>query len=263
MCSSDLFLFEGESHVRTVLGGTGETVVVDFGKFPVKREGYHALSLMGQKRSGESFGQIEALEIEGNATEGAHFSRVERRNAASVHLHYPVPKEKEVEWFYQEVKPITDPLWSFYMACGFSRGYFGLQVNSRTERRIIFSVWDSGNEAVDRNKVKPEDRVQMLSKGKEVVAESFGNEGTGGHSHRVYLWRKDNIYRFLVHAKPDKGSTIYSAYIFTPEGEQWELITRFRAPKDGGYLKGLHSFIENFWGANGQEARLEIGRAHV
>jgi hypothetical protein len=31
------------------------------------------------------------------------------------------------------------------------QGYFGMQVNSPTERRIIFSVWDSGGEAVVRN----------------------------------------------------------------------------------------------------------------
>ena len=48
---------------------------------------------------------------------------------------------------------LEDPLWTYYMACGWHRGYFGMQVNSPTERRIIFSVWDSGNEAVDRGKV--------------------------------------------------------------------------------------------------------------
>ena len=42
---------------------------------------------------------------------------------------------------------------TYYMACGWHRGYFGMQVNSPTERRIIFSVWDSGGEAVDRSKV--------------------------------------------------------------------------------------------------------------
>jgi hypothetical protein len=27
------------------------------------------------------------------------------------------------------------------------------------------------------------------------------------------------------------------------------------APKDGGYLRGLHSFSENFWGTNGHKQR--------
>ena len=66
----------------------------------------------------------------------------------------------------------TDPVGSYYMACGFRRGYFGIQVNSPTERRIIFSVWDSGTEAVDRSKVSAEDRVQLMGKGEGVVADS-------------------------------------------------------------------------------------------
>jgi hypothetical protein len=47
-------------------------------------------------------------------------------------------------------------------------------------------VWDAGNEAVDRNKVGAENRVVLLAKGDSVVANDFGNEGTGGHSHFVY-----------------------------------------------------------------------------
>ena len=39
---------------------------------------------------------------------------------------------------------VEDPVHTYYMACGFQRGYFGMQVNSPTERRIIFSVWDTG-----------------------------------------------------------------------------------------------------------------------
>jgi hypothetical protein len=48
------------------------------------------------------------------------------------------------------------------MACGWHRGYFGMQVNSESERRIIFSVWDSGNEAVDRAKVDDVNRVKLM-----------------------------------------------------------------------------------------------------
>ena len=40
-----------------------------------------------------------------------------------------------------------------------------MQVNSTTERRIIFSVWDSGGEAVSRGKVSDENRVMLLAKG--------------------------------------------------------------------------------------------------
>jgi hypothetical protein len=158
----------------------------------------------------------------------------------------------------------TDPIWSYYEACGFSRGYFGIQVNSLTERRIIFSVWDSGKEPTDRTKVAAEDRVLLVAKGDGVEASDFGNEGTGGHSHLVYPWKTGDTYRFLVFANPEDSSTVYSGYFYFPERKRWELIASFRAPKDGGYLRGLYSFNEDFEGANGQQQRLaEFGNQWI
>lgn len=228
---------------------------VDFGTIAAAA-GYVRLRVDGLTRSGATFGEIDALELSGPAVGDAHFNLKERRNAASVHLGYPQARELKAAWFYNEVNVQTDPLWSYYMACGWHRGYFGIQVNSPTERRIIFSVWDSGNEAVDRNKVSAADRVTLLAKGPGVVADSFGNEGTGGHSHLVYPWRKGETYKFLVTAEPSGTDTTYAGWFFFPERNAWGLIARFKAPRDGSHLKGLYSFNENFWGANGHLKRL-------
>jgi hypothetical protein len=142
------------------------------------------------------------------------------------------------------------------MACGWHRGYFGMQVNSPTERRIIFSVWDSGHEAVDRSKVADDNRVQLVAKGDGVEAGDFGNEGTGGHSHLIFPWRTGQKQRFLVTARPaDATHTIFSGYFFDPDKQHWMLISSWRAPKEGGYLRGLHSFSENFGGSNGELRR--------
>ena len=142
------------------------------------------------------------------------------------------------------------------MACGWHRGYFGMQVNSLTERRIIFSVWDSGGEAVDRGKVADDDRVKLVAKGEGVSAGDFGNEGTGGHSHMVYAWKTGQMQRFLVTAKPtDATHTIYAGYYFHPDKKQWVLISSWKAPKEGGYLRRLYSFSENFGGNNGHLLR--------
>lgn len=131
-----------------------------------------------------------------------------------------------------------------------------MQVNSPTERRIIFSVWDSGNEAVDRNKVSKADRVELLAKGQGVYAGDFGNEGTGGHSHLKYLWKTGSKQRFLVTAHPtDETHTTYSGYWFHPDENRWMLISSWNAPKEGGYMRGLHSFSENFLGENGHLVR--------
>lgn len=131
-----------------------------------------------------------------------------------------------------------------------------MQVNSPTERRIIFSVWDSGNEGIDRKKVADEDRVQLNGKGEGVYSGDFGNEGTGGHSHLKYLWKTGEKQRFVVTAEPtDRTHTDFSGYWFHPEHNKWMLISSWRAPKEGGRLKGLHSFSENFGGYNGHLLR--------
>ncbi len=242
---------------------TGEEAV-DFGDFSIPSPGFYRFELSGIRRTGATFGLIQALELSGPPAKNAQFNLTERRNAASVHLWYPTPQDAEIRWFYNEVTVRTEPLFSYYMACGFHRGYFGVQVNSPSERRIIFSVWDSGDEAVDRDKVNPDDRVQLIAKGEGVVAHGFGNEGTGGHSHLVYPWKRDVTYRFLVSAEPAGSHTVFAGYFFFPERNSWGLIASFKAPKDGGYLRGLYSFDENFVGSNGQEKRVaEFGNPWV
>ena len=145
---------------------------------------------------------------------------------------------------------------TFYMACGWHRGYFGMQVNSPTERRIIFSVWDSGGEAVDRNKVSDENRVKLMGKGDGVYSGDFGNEGTGGHSHLKYPWKTGEVQRFMVTAQPTNETfTIFSGYYFHPDSRKWMLISSWKAPKEGGSLRGLLSFSENFWGSTGHLRR--------
>ena len=62
--------------------------------------------------------------------------------------------------------------------------------------------------------------------------------------------------RFIVTARPDGPShTVFSGLYFHPDKKQWFLISSWRAPKEGGYLRGLHSFSENFGGANGHVQR--------
>ena len=238
-------------------GAKGGLTTVDFGQVNIPAPGYYRFALEGIAKNQATFGNVDALLLSGQAAQNAHFNlRPEQRGAPSVHLSYPISKDAEVEWFYNEVTAKTDPLWSYYMACGWHRGYFGMQVNSATERRIIFSVWDSGKEAVDRNKVSDDNKVKLLAKGNGVFAESFGNEGTGGHSHLVYNWKTGDTYRFLVSAQPDGTATVYTGWFFFPEAQKWGLIARFRAPKDGSYLRGLYSFDEDWNSPNGQMKRL-------
>ena len=252
-----LRLIVGEQAREASARGTGEMQAVDFGEFSIANAGYARFQLASLNPAGVSAGDLDALVLNGPAAVGAHFNLDPRRNAASVHLAYSTPMDAQVELFYNVVVGIADPVATYYMACGFSRGYFGLQVNSPTERRIIFSVWDSGagKAAKDRSAVSESDRVTLLSKGRRVVASDFENEGTGGHSHLVFPWKTGEPQRFVVTAKAEGDHTDYTGWWFDPEQRRWMLVAGFRAPRDGKWLRGLYSFNENFGDANGQLQR--------
>jgi hypothetical protein len=250
------FTVAGTSHDIAVEGTPDGLTNVDFGTFNIAAAGYQCFTLESLNGPGKDAGGVESLELDGPAADGAHFNLLPRRNTASVHLAYPTSGFTNIDGFYCEVTATETPLWTYFEACGWHRGYFGMQVNSPTERRIIFSVWDSGNEAVSRSKVAEENRVTLMSKGDGVQAEDFGNEGTGGHSHLVYDWKTGSKQRFLVTAKvADANHTIYSGYWFHPEQKRWTLISSWKAPKDGHYLHGLYSFVEDFGGDNGELRR--------
>ena len=89
------------------------------------------------------------------------------------------------------------------MANGFNVGYFGIQVNSPTERRVLFSVWDppSGGSTT------------LVRKGPGVTTNGFGGEGTGGQSYLVYPWEAGHTYRFITRAQlDDAGNTLFSSW---------------------------------------------------
>jgi Domain of unknown function (DUF3472)/Domain of unknown function (DUF5077) len=238
------------------VAGRGDSPVnADFGTFSVAHPGYHEFALACLESAGPC-GDVEALLLEGASAVSAKFNLKERRNAASVHWMYPVPAGTNVAVFFAEATGVTDPLWTYYMACGWHRGYLGMQVNGPQERRIIFSVWDSGNEGVDRSKVGSADRVKLVRKGPGVIAGDFGNEGTGGHSHLVYSWKTGTVIQFAVTAEPtDATHTTYSGFYRDSWAGKWKLVSAWNAPKEGGYMHGLYSFSENFGGANGHLRR--------
>jgi len=144
------------------------------------------------------------------------------------------------------------------MANGFAEGYFGIQVNSLTERRILFSVW-SPYKTDNPQSIPEEYKITMLKKGNNVHTGEFGNEGAGGQSYLVYPWKAGVTYKFLLRGQPQPdNSTIYTAYFFAPEENKWMLIASFKRPKTNTYLKNLHSFLENFIPETGDQTRMAI-----
>jgi hypothetical protein len=161
----------------------------------------------------------------------------------SVHLGYPAP---EGVAFYTEMTVEKSSDGTYFMAAGWSKGYFGIQELANGKKLVLFSVWDptSGNDPKNVDETK---RVKMLHKDDEVRVKRFGGEGTGGQSFFDYEWKLGVTYRFLVAAKPDGDNrTAYSGYFFVPEKKEWKHLVTFSTITNGAMLKGYYSFVEDF-----------------
>ena len=225
---------------------------IHVGKFNITRAGYQELHIQGISKSAADFAHIEGILISGPAANEIIFVKDDfywGRRGPSVHLRYDIPNEADdIVWFYNEitVPEGEDVVGSYFMANGFAEGYFGIQVNSTEERRILFSVW-SPYKTDDPKSIPQEYRIKLLGKGENVHAGKFGNEGSGGQSYLRYMWRAGNTYRFLLKGVPsENNSTDFTAFFYAPELNKWLLIASFRRPKTSTYLKRPHSFLENF-----------------
>ena len=238
----------------------------------VTSPGYVQVNLKGLSKSGSNFANVTELLVSGEAaSEGLLFSNDPEyyywsRRGPSCHLNYTVPTEGNVSYYYNEVTVPQgeDKIGSYFMANGFGEGYFGIQVNSETERRILFSVW-SPFHTDDPKSIPEEQKIHLLKKGKDVHSGEFGNEGSGGQSYRKYFWKAGVTYKFLLKGVPDgKGNTDYTAWFFVPEEHAWNLIASFKRPQTNTYLKRFHSFLENFSPNQGYLGRkVEFGNQWV
>jgi len=236
-----------------------DTAVIEFGKVVIKSPGYVQIKLIGISKTGKEFAVVSSLLLSGPALAkgGAYVKNNQGnyyywgRRGPSVHLNYKLPDEVKntAEWFYNEVTvPVgNDVLGSYFMADGFTGGYFGMQVNSPTERHILFSIW-SPFTTDDPKKIPDSLKIVLLKKGNTVHAGEFGSEGSGGQSYLNYPWVAGKTYAFLIHAQADSvaKTTIFTAYFKETDKTDWQLIAGFKRPKSGTYLKGLYSFLENF-----------------
>ncbi len=160
----------------------------------------------------------------------------------SVHLQYPAA---EGVAFYNEVAVDASARGTYFMACGFDVGYFGIQELGDGKKVVLFSVWDASDKN-DPNAVEEEKRVKVLQKDDAVRVRRFGNEGTGAQSFFDYDWKAGETYRFLVTARAEEKRTAYAAYFYVPEDKDWKRLATFSTIAGGRGLRGYYSFIEDF-----------------
>jgi len=256
----------------------------DAGSWVIRDTGYQSIRIEGLSRSGDVYAAVQRIELEGDGLKGpsageghgvsagtsvisyvpnneGNFFHWGRRGP-SVHLAYALPAGVHAEWFYNEVTVPEgqDIEGSYFMADGFGEGYFGMQVNSPTERHILFSVW-SPFQTDDPHSIPDSLQILLARKGEGVHAGAFGNEGAGGQSWLNYPWKAGNTYRFLLHAQPlEHNYTQFTAWWYAPEEGKWRLIASFKRPKTQQWLNGLHSFLENFEPAMGDRQRYVLFR---
>jgi hypothetical protein len=226
---------------------------VDLG-FHTLVQGYNSVSFYGVSKEGTNYAKIENLlvkyegdlvlnYVKDNKDNNFHFGR----RGPSVHINYQFPQNMKIKWFYNEIEVSEeDPIGSYYMANGFGEGYFGIQRNSETERKVLFSVW-SPFQTDNPNEIPEADKIKLLKKGDKVKTGEFGHEGSGGQSYLIYNWKPLTTYKFLTSIEPDgKGNTVYTGYFMDSNVGKWLLIASFSRPKTSTYYTNPYSFLENF-----------------
>lgn len=164
------------------------------------------------------------------------------RAARSVHLWYPAP---DGVMFCNEMVVDQTTSGSFFMACGWNTGYFGIQQLGDGRKIVLFSVWDPTT-GDDPRAVKLEDRVECLHSAPDARIKRFGGEGTGGQCMSDFDWATSEIIRFVVTAESADNKTAYAGYLWQNKPPHWKHLVTFRTHTGGQPLRGLHSFIEDF-----------------
>jgi len=190
--------------------------------------------------------------------EGGQVNQTDYQSSPSVHLSFSTtaPTSKQYDWIYEEilVPEGGDPLATYYMSLGFYRGYMGIQTNSSTERRVLFSVWDS-KDAENDSSITKEDYVSLVDKGEKTTVNKFGGEGTGGQSYVNAGWKTGEPVKFLMNVQKQSNNSVVISAWYKLEGADWEYVATWRAPKEQKVFNGFYSFIENYGYTNGQLRR--------
>ena len=166
----------------------------------------------------------------------------------SVHLWYSVDQPSqpaEANLFYNEITVEKSAPGTYFMACGFKMGYFGIQQLANGKKVVLFSVWEPGR-GNDPNATPEQRRVKAMKVGNDVRVKRFGGEGTGGQSFYDYDWQVGQTCRFAVFAKPAGDRTQFAGYFYVPQENRWQHMATFSTLAGGRLLRGLYSFVEDF-----------------
>jgi hypothetical protein len=163
--------------------------------------------------------------------------------ARTVGLAYQIG-EADVFYIEMVVQKTTDG--SFFLACGWDNGYLGLQQYDGPDKRaVIFTAWkgvDEDNPAASKA-AGPVEILDWTIGGK---TNAYGPQKLGAQYMRQIDWRVGETNRFVLDAVRSGPITTYSAWLQRPGSAVWDKLATFRGYSGSRWLRGFHSFIEDF-----------------
>jgi len=181
--------------------------------------------------------------------------------AQAQHLWWNLEGQKDATCLYGEITVLATAPHIYYCGANWhpgepAGGYCGIQHNSETERRTIFSIWDTS----------PQLHPKVTAADPRTVYNRFGGEGTGAHTHMLWPWKVGETFQFFVQKQPGKGGTTDTRYYVNDRIEKRWLHSATITNPSGGKASvatfggGLNSFLENFAGKDRAVPKLALYR---
>ena len=169
-------------------------------------------------------------------------SQGDAKPATSCHMTY-IPKLESVSdctsWtLTNEVTVRKSANCTYFCVVGWSPGgYSGIQQISESEKVVIYSMWNDGNNLVTCDET-----------GKGVTVTDFGGEGTGLKSMTEIDWTPGETIAFKIFGKLDTGGNWKVSGWFKRPGTDWSLMATFSRPGSNPLnpKSGFYSFVEDW-----------------
>jgi hypothetical protein len=182
--------------------------------------------------------------------------------ASAQHLWWNLEGERNATCLYGEITVLATAPAIYYCGANWhpgepAGGYCGIQHNGPSERRTIFSIWDT----------TPQLHPKVTEADPDTVFGRFGGEGEGGHTHMLWSWRTNETFQFFVCKQPgrDTNTTDARYYIYDRSAGKWRHSATINSPI-GGHRSvatlggGINSFLENFAGRDREKPKLAFYR---
>jgi hypothetical protein len=168
-------------------------------------------------------------------------------SAQAQHLWWNLEGQKDATCLYGEITVLATAPHIYYCGANWhpgepAGGYCGIQHNSETERRTIFSIWDTSSEL----------HPTTTAADPRTIFNRFGGEGEGGHTHMLWPWKLDETFQFFVEKTPGKTDTTDARYyVYDRTQQRWLHSATITSPNGGKASVatlggGINSFLENF-----------------